>query len=274
MPQLHTRMSGPTTTYVPDQHWFEVWICHKSKRGLDLVIILLLKKHTHFLESGWNQARKQASKQHLQEKEKRREEERGREMGVQTLGSACLPAPWNPQTCGTNMLPQGMFLIFLKGWELEFPNSSHQILLVPINIPSKFFCSHQVPKQFPSNSSCSHQYPIKILLISSSCQKIPIKFLLFPSVTHQKSFCSHQIPLIPINNPSISFCSHQVPIKFLLFPSRFNQIPFVPIKFLSFLSITYQYPFVLIKFPKKSHQIPLVPIKFPSKSFCSHGYGV
>jgi hypothetical protein len=67
------------------------------------------------------------------------------------------------------------------------------------------------PIKFPTNSSCSHQYPIKILLFSSS---------------------SHQIPLVPINNPSISSCSHQVPeqfpSRFLLFPSSSHQNRFVP----------------------------------------------
>ncbi len=54
---------------------------------------------------------------------------------------------------------------------------------------------------------------------------IPIKFLLFLTITHQNLFVpirfpesSHQILLVPFNNPSISFCSHQVPIKILLFP--------------------------------------------------------
>jgi hypothetical protein len=77
-----------------------------------------------------------------------------------------------------NMPPRDVFY-FLKGWgvgawfPIKFPNSSHQIPLVPINIPSKSFCSHQVPKKFPSNSSYSHQQPINILLFSSSSHKIP-----------------------------------------------------------------------------------------------------
>jgi hypothetical protein len=77
--------------------------------------------------------------------------------------------------------PKDYFLFFegVGAWfPIKFPNSSHQIPLVPINIPSKSFCSHQVLKQFPSNSSCSHQQPISILLFV-------IKF--------PKS--SHQIPL-------------------------------------------------------------------------------
>jgi len=69
--------------------------------------------------------------------------------------------------------PPGMFLIFLKWWELDFPSSSHEISLVPINSPSKSFCSHQVLKKFPSHSSCSHQVPI-----------VPINFLLFPTQPH------------------------------------------------------------------------------------------
>jgi len=124
------------------------------------------------------------------------------------------PPNWVAQTC-----PQGMFLIFLKGWGLDFPsssktvsikfllfpsishqnpfvlikflNNSHQIPLVPINNPSKSFCSPQVPKQFPSNSSCSHQQPIKILLFPESSQKVLIKFLLFP-------LSSHQYPFVPM----------------------------------------------------------------------------
>jgi hypothetical protein len=87
---------------------------------------------------------------------------------------------------------QGMFLIFLKGWGLDFSSSS------PQTVPIKFFLFpsifHQNPFvliKFPNNS---HQIPF-----------VPIKFssnsFLFPS-----SF--HQIP----------FCSHQVSIKFLLFP--------------------------------------------------------
>ncbi len=67
------------------------------KRGLALVVILLLKS-THICSSldgnkakqskakQSKQASKQASKQHLQEKRRRE----GREMGLQTLGSACL----------------------------------------------------------------------------------------------------------------------------------------------------------------------------------------
>jgi hypothetical protein len=50
---------------------------------------------------------------------------------------------------------------------------------------------------------------------------------------------SHQIPFVPINNPSISFCLikflsnfHQIPlvqaIKLFLFPSSFYQNPYVP----------------------------------------------
>jgi hypothetical protein len=76
---------------------------------------------------------------------------------------------------------------------IKFSNGSYQISLVPINNPSKSFCSRQVLKWFQSNSSCSHQQPIKILFVF-------IKF----------SNSSNQIPLVPVNNPSKSFCSHQV----------------------------------------------------------------
>ncbi len=122
------------------------------------------------------------------------------------------------------------------------------------------------PVKFPSNSSCSHHYLIKILLFSSSSQKFPIKFLLFPSSFKQIHFIpssSHQIPLVPINHPSMSICSHQVPKKF---PWKFPSITFcshqVPKQFSSNSSCSHQYPFVLIEFPNNSHQIPLVPIKF------------
>jgi hypothetical protein len=56
--------------------------------------------------------------------------------------------------------PNGCFLYFWRVgglFPIKFPERSHQIPLVPINIPSKYFCSHQVPKQFSSGSSCSHQ---------------------------------------------------------------------------------------------------------------------
>jgi hypothetical protein len=42
--------------------------------------------------------------------------------------------------------PKRCFLSFWKGWGFDFPSSSQK---VPINIPSKFFCSHQVPKKSP-----------------------------------------------------------------------------------------------------------------------------
>ncbi len=100
--------------------------------------------------------------------------------------------------------PLGMFLKFFDGmgdWiPIKFSHSSHQILLVPINNPSKSFCSHQVPKKCPSNSSCSpsttHQHPC-----------IFIKFLLFPSTIHRN-------PTVQIKFSKNSF----VPIKILLFP--------------------------------------------------------
>jgi hypothetical protein len=69
---------------------------------------------------------------------------------------------------------------------------------------------HEVPKQFPS---ITHQYAFGFIKFSNN---------------------SHQIALVPINNPSKSFvlikfssnpfCSHQVLIKILLFP----QLPLVP----------------------------------------------
>ncbi len=71
--------------------------------------------------------------------------------------------------------------------------------------------SHQVPKQVPTSSSCSHQNPFVLIMFPKN---------------------SHQIPLVPINNPSISFCSHQVPeqfpSRFPLFPSSSDQHRFVP----------------------------------------------
>ncbi len=132
------------------------------------------------------------------------------------------------QLGGANMPPRDVSYLFegVGAWfPIKFPNSSHQIPLVPINIPSKLFCSHQVPnifssnsycslqvpikfilfyqvpRKFPSNSSCSHQWPINVLLFSSSSQTILIKFLLFPSI----SFCSHRVPN---QFPSNSSCSH------------------------------------------------------------------
>jgi hypothetical protein len=91
----------------------------------------------------------------------------------------------------------------------------------------------------------------------------PIKFLLFPSTPHQNHFVlikfsnnSHQIPLVPSNNPSKSFYAHQVLVKFLLFPSNSHQIPLVPVNNPSI-------SFCLIKFLSNFHQIPLVQaIKF------------
>ncbi len=86
-----------------------------------------------------------------------------------------------------------------------------------------------------------------------SSQIVPIKFLLFPSSSQKNS---HQIPLVPSNNPSKSFCSHQVLIKFLLFPSSSHQILLVLINNPSL-------SFCLIKFLSNFHQIPLVQaIKF------------
>ncbi len=64
--------------------------------------------------------------------------------------------------------PQRMFLVFTKGWG---GLNSHQVPIVPIKFPNS----------------------------------------------------THQIPLVPINNPSKSFCSHQVfivPINFLLFSAQ------------------------------------------------------
>ncbi len=78
------------------------------------------------------------------------------------------------QTCS-----QWMFLIFLKGWGLDFPSSSQKV-------PIKFLL-------FPS---ISHQNPFVLT-------KLPNNY--------------HQVPLVPINNSSKSFYSHQVPIKILLF---------------------------------------------------------
>jgi hypothetical protein len=124
------------------------------------------------------------------------------------------------QSGGANMSPKGCFLSFWKGVGLishqvsnsshqypfvliQFPKTSHQIRLVPINIPSKSLCSHQIPKKIPS---ITHESPF-----------VPIKF---PSITHQYPFVfikfpkKSQIPLVPINNSSISFCSHQVPKQF------------------------------------------------------------
>ncbi len=107
----------------------------------------------------------------------------------------------------------------------------------------------------------------------SSSQTVPIEFLLFSLISHQNPFVlikfsnnSHQIPLVPINNPSkffvpikfqsSSFCSHQVSNKFLLFPSSSQKFL---IKFLLFPSVTHQYPFVLIKFSKNSHKFLMSP---------------
>jgi hypothetical protein len=78
-----------------------------------------------------------------------------------------------------NTCSQWMFLIFLKGWGLDFPSSSQKV-------PIKFLL-------FPS---ISHQNPFVLT-------KLPNNY--------------HQVPLVPINNSSKSFYSHQVPIKILLF---------------------------------------------------------
>jgi hypothetical protein len=89
--------------------------------------------------------------------------------------------------------PQGLFLVFFKGWgtsfPIKFPKSSHQIPLVPINNPSKSFKlptnSHRnplIPINNSSNSFCSHQVLIKIL----SIPQVPINFTLFPWT----AFCS------------------------------------------------------------------------------------
>jgi hypothetical protein len=64
------------------------------------------------------------------------------------------------QLGGANMPLRAVSYLFEgvgAGFPIKFPHSSHQIPLVPINIPSKSFCSHQVPKKFQSNSSCSLQ---------------------------------------------------------------------------------------------------------------------
>ncbi len=137
-------------------------------------------------------------------------------------------APTCPQGCfsffegvsqlgATNMPPRDVYYLF-EGWVLDFPSSSqivpikfilfssishhnpfvlikfpknsHQIPLVPINNPSKAFCSHQIS--------------IKVLLFPSSSQKVLIKFLSFPSITHQ-------YPFVLIKFPSHSFRSHQNP---------------------------------------------------------------
>jgi hypothetical protein len=76
-------------------------------------------------------------------------------------------APTCPQGCflffegvsqlgGANM-PEGLFLIFLKGWGLDFPSSSPQT--VPIKFflfPSIFHRNPFVLIKFPNNS---HQIP-------------------------------------------------------------------------------------------------------------------
>jgi hypothetical protein len=69
---------------------------------------------------------------------------------------------------------------------IKFPESSHQILLVPLNKPS-----------------------ISLFLIKFS--KNSHQILLVPSITHQ-------YPFVLIKFPSNSPCPHQVPIKILLFP--------------------------------------------------------
>ncbi len=97
-------------------------------------------------------------------------------------------ANWVAPTC-----PQGMFLIFLKEWGLDFPLSSQTI---PIKFLLFSSITHQnpfVPIEFPKNS---HQIPL-----------VPIN-------NPSKSFCSHRVPLVPINNPSKFFFSHRVPKQF------------------------------------------------------------
>ncbi len=132
---------------------------------------------------------------------------------------------WVSQLGGANMPPRDVSYLFegvgASWFPVKFPNSSHQIPLVPITISSKFFCSHQVPKKFPSNSSCSLQVSNKFILFHQA----PIKFLLFPSITHQCAFVlikfpnnSHQIPLVPISILLFSSSSQTIPIKFLFVP--------------------------------------------------------
>ncbi len=70
------------------------------------------------------------------------------------------------------------------------------------------------------------------LLFEGMGDWIPIKF----------SHSSHQILLVPISNPSKSFCYHQLPI--------------VPIYFLLFSSSSQKIPL----FPLSSHQNPFVPM--------------
>jgi hypothetical protein len=130
--------------------------------------------------------------------------------------SANWVAPTCPQGCflyfegvsqlgGANLSPRDVSYLFEGCGGLIF----HQIPLVPINIPSKSFCSHQVAKKFPSNSSCSHQVPIKFFLFLISSNQIPFVFIKFPS----NSSCSQQCPFLLIKFPNNS-------IKFLLFPSK------------------------------------------------------
>jgi hypothetical protein len=157
-----------------------------------------------------------------------------------------------------------MFLIFWRGEPIGWHKHAPKGCFISFWRVGGLI-SHKVPI-----SSC--QYPIKILLFPSSSQKVPIRFLLFLSVTHQYPFfpsSPHQIPLVPINNPSISFCSHQVlkkfPSKSFLFPSSSQTIP---INFLLFLSNCHQIHFVPIKFPSNSCCSHQVPKKFPSNSSC------
>ncbi len=81
---------------------------------------------------------------------------------------------WVAHTC-----PQGMFIMFLKGWVLDFPSSSQTVPIEFLLFPSISNQNSFVLIKFPNNS---HQIPL-VLINNPSNSFVPIKF--------PKSFHSH-----------------------------------------------------------------------------------
>jgi hypothetical protein len=77
------------------------------------------------------------------------------------------------QLGGADMMPPRDVSYLFEGLGLDFPSSSQK---VPINIPSKFFCSHQVPKKFPSISHSNSFVLIKFPKNSHQIPLVPFKF--------------------------------------------------------------------------------------------------
>jgi len=97
---------------------------------------------------------------------------------------------------------KGCFLFFegVGGWILIkfllFPSITHQNLFVLIKFPINSYQIPLVPINYPSKSFCSYQVPIKFLLFLNQVSIGPINFPLFSS-----SF--HQVPFVP-NQPYIN----------------------------------------------------------------------